>query len=630
MGFKGGKANDFLSFFGANFRGQVTIFIIIAVFVVAGGLLIFYLRQGSLQSGISPDFEPAYKNFLNCIEENTNSGIDILESQGGYIEIPEFSPGSSYMPFSSQLDFLGNPIPYWYYVSGNNIPNEQVPLKSDMESQLGQFIDGKIRGCKFDNYYSQGFQISIGEPDSDVTINEDSVEVTVNSDLSISRGNESVFADRHEISINSEIGALYDSAKKIYDYEQASLFLEDYGLDTLRLYAPVDGVELRCSPLTWDANEIFNDLSGAIEANTLALDTKSGIFSATGKDKYFLADISVPHDVRFLNSRNWSSSFEVNPSDESFLISSPVGTQPDLGALGFCYVPYHFVYNVKYPVLVQVLGNAETFQFPLAVVIQGNNPRESLDADVVNVEIPQLCSQKNARIEVDVFDSKSNAIDADVSYECFGTKCEIGKTSSGKINEFFPQCANGFVVAKSEGFATSRTLFSTVGGERISVFLDKIYKIDVELKLDERDYNGQAIISFNSENGDSKTIVYPDQRTVELSQGQYEIQVNMHLNSTLSIGATSTEKCVEVPQEGLGGFFGFSKEKCFKIEFPPQVVSSALSGGGRQNYYALESELSKSNTLEINAGSLPKPNSIKQLQENYILLDEKGLKVTFK
>ena len=34
MGFKGGKANDFLSFFGANFRGQVTIFIIIAVLII--------------------------------------------------------------------------------------------------------------------------------------------------------------------------------------------------------------------------------------------------------------------------------------------------------------------------------------------------------------------------------------------------------------------------------------------------------------------------------------------------------------------------------------------------------------------------------------------------------------------
>jgi rod shape-determining protein MreC len=31
-----------------------------------------------------------------------------------------YEASSEYMPFSSQLDFLGNPVPYWYYISGNN------------------------------------------------------------------------------------------------------------------------------------------------------------------------------------------------------------------------------------------------------------------------------------------------------------------------------------------------------------------------------------------------------------------------------------------------------------------------------------------------------------------------------
>ena len=72
---------------------------------------------------------------MSCLEEEALLGISVLGSQGGYIDIPAFEPGSQYAPFSNQLDFLGNPIPYWYYVSSNGVQKEQVPKKSDMEKQ---------------------------------------------------------------------------------------------------------------------------------------------------------------------------------------------------------------------------------------------------------------------------------------------------------------------------------------------------------------------------------------------------------------------------------------------------------------------------------------------------------------
>ena len=55
-----------------------------------------------------------------------------------------------------------------------------------------------------------------------------------------------------------------------------------------------------------------------------------------------------------------------------------------------------------------------------------------------------------------------------------------------------------------------------------------------------------------------------------------------------------------------------------------------LSGGGKENYYILESELSDSNVIEINAESLDLPKSIEELQDNYILFEEKDLEILFK
>ena len=86
---------------------------------------------------------------------------------------------------------------------------------------------------------------------------------------------------------------------------------------------------------------------------------------------------------------------------------------------------------------------------------------------------------------------------------------------------------------------------------------------------------------------------------------------------------------MEIPQSGIGGFLGLTQEKCFDIEIPSQIVSSALSGGGKENYYVLESELVSSSIIEINGRGLPIPESIEQLQNNYILYEEKDLDIVF-
>ena len=169
-------------------RSQITIFFIFALLLVAAVIIIFLARDNFNIGGIPSNMEPVYNTFLTCLEEETLTGISILESQGGYIELPDFISGSSYMPFSSQLDFFGNAIPYWYYVSGNGIEKEQVPSKSEMEIELGNFIKSELRNCDFENYYDEGFEILVGDvKDIDVDIRDENVQIKVRSDLNIVR-----------------------------------------------------------------------------------------------------------------------------------------------------------------------------------------------------------------------------------------------------------------------------------------------------------------------------------------------------------------------------------------------------------------------------------------------------------
>ena len=613
-------------------KAQVTIFIIIAIVLVAAVAIFFMIREGIIFRGLPANIEPAYNAFLVCLGEDIEVGINILESQGGYIELPDFEPGSSHMPFSSQLNFVGNPIPYWYYVSGNGIEKEQIPSKTEMEAELQNFVEERVRDCNLGSYYDEGFEIEFEEPSADVNIRNNAVDVKLNMKMNMVKGEDNAVVESHKISVKSKLGALYDSAKKVYAKEQRDLFLEEYAVDFLRLYAPVDGVEITCSPKTWNADEVFDSLGEAIEINTFALRTGRG----SGDDKYFVVDLNVNEEVRFINSQNWPSSFEVLPSEGNLLLANPVGNQPGLGILGFCYVPYHFVYNVKYPVLVQVSSGSETFQFPLAVVIQGNNPREALDVGAGKIDV-ELCEYMNTEILVRAYDTSLNSVDAQISYECFGEKCNIGTTSAGLLEGKFPQCVNGNVIARAEGYEETRYEVSTINGGSVDVILNKLYEVDVDLKLDGVDYNGDAIIYFISQGDDlseasgkgTKTVVYPEQNSVKLAEGGYEIQVYIYEDSSLTFESTTTEQCVEVLGTGLKGLLGLKETECFDIEMPEQIISNVLAGGGKQEHYILESQLVGSGRIEIDTDSLSIPKTLEELQNNYILFEDKKLEVTF-
>jgi len=608
-----------------NKFGQVTMFIILGIIIVGAALVFFAFKDSIIGEKIPTIIEPVYNNFLSCLENRVLVGIDVLESQAGYIYLPDFESGSEYMPFSSHLNFLGNSVPYWYYVSGNNVQKEQVPSKKKMEEQLEDFVEEKMNDCMFDEYYAQGFEINQGEPVAKISIMDERVDIDLEMIMSFEKEEDSVVIKNHEMEINSKLGMLYDSAIEVYEAEQETLFLETYAVDTLRLYAPVDGVELTCSPLTWSADEVFDELQNAIEANTMALKTKEGSYSLRKEEnKYFVIDIPTKGDIRFINSKDWPNSFEVEPSEGNVLISEPVGNQPGLGVLGFCYVPYHFIYNIRYPILVQVQEGDEIFQFPVAVVIQGNKPRESLDTSAVDIEIPELCKYMNTIMKVNVYDTRLNPVEADISYECSGVKCSIGKTDSGKLVKEFPQCVNGYIRTRAEGFEDAKYLYSTVETDTVDIVLDKLYELDVELNSEE-----EAVISFLSDTS-SKTVVYPEQKSVELSEGQYEIQVYVYKNSSLQLAEITREQCVEAPQSGLGGLLGLTKEECFDVTIPAQIISNALAGGGKENYYILESELANSKTIKINAGSLPIPKSIEELQSNYLLFEDMGLDIQFR
>src|SRR3989344_1062455 len=606
-------------------RGQITIFIILGIIIV-GGILIYFLFRGSMGiDGVSTEFEPVYDLYLSCLEDTASQGVSLLGEQAGYIEPPEFEPGSAYSPTSSQLDFLGQGVPYWLYVSGNNILREQVPSKEDMEGQLEKYIEERVDFCDFSVFEQSGYDIFI-DPEArvDVTINELEVDINLDNKVTIFKENSSVEIDNHRISLDSKLGKYYSLAREVYDYELEELFLEDYAIDVMRLYAPVDGIEVSCVPKIFNEEEIRTNLVNGLVANIHTLKLEGDYYDLREEGDYFVTDsgVSVDENVNFMYNPNWPTRIEMYGDR----ISQPIGLQKGLSAIGFCYVPYHFVYDINFPVLIQFFDEENFFQFPVGVVIQKSQAREALSG-VSGISIEnKVCQYNNQEVVIKTYDIDLSPVESFITFKCLDATCNIGETvnvdGEAVLNAGVPQCVNGFIVARAEGYAEASYLSSTNEISSVDIILNKKYNISLDLG------NVDATVTFDSEDY-STTAVYPNITHVELIEGFYNVTVYIYDDSSLVFPAINDRKCVDVPESGIAGVFGIETEKCYNINIPSTEVDFAVIGGGKTQEYITVDKLKESSEINIVPPLFDLPTTLDGLQENYIKVEDEKIFLEF-
>ncbi|MEI6058220.1 MAG: hypothetical protein WCP89_00440 [archaeon] len=614
--------------FDVGKRAQVTIFIILAIIIVAAIAIYFVLRGGIGVSGVSKELKQVYDTYLGCIEQHAKQGISIMSSQGGYIKLPEFVPGSAYRPYSSQLDFFGQPVAYWMYVSGNNLLREQIPTKSIMESQLADYIKSRMSECDFSSYNQQGFDVLVAEEgDVGVKINNLDVSLSINNNVAIYFEDKSAIVNKHSVSVSSKLGKFYDLALETYNYEKKNMFLEDYALDALRGHAPVDGVELTCSPKVFIDETIKRDLSYALSETVNAMKLKGNYYTLSNKENsYFVTDIGrdVDESVNFIYSTSWPSRIEIYGDR----VANPIGLQQGMAVLGFCYVPYHLVYDVDFPVLVQYYDSSgEIFQFAMSVIIDKNQARQALPTTAGTLVESEVCRYKNQKINVRTYDASLNPVEARIKLKCINEICDIGKTENVNgeqiLTQDMPSCLNGFILATAEGYADTKYQISTNEESEADIIMKKKFKINLDLGSVEK-----AVVNFNSVDY-STSVLYPEMKSVDLIEGAYNISVYAYRNSSLTFPAINDQRCVKVPAEGLGGVFGVETDKCFDINVPEVKVEMAVVGGGKNSDYFTEDQLGKSGELNINVPMFGVPIDINGLQINYAKAEAERVYLTF-
>lgn len=206
-------------------KGQLTIFIVIAILIVAGVALFFVFRDNLKgDKGISQEFQPIYDYVLSCIEETTLKGVKIISSNGGYYEIPP----------RIVFEYFTDDYPFYYY--NNEI---HLPSIEEVEIELEKYLSENLKYCiDFETFEEQGYIIQDKEVSVSLDLDDEEIITKIDYPLIISKADESVEIREFKINVNSKIKENVGlSLRIVEDYsvnpgEICLTCLENYFIDT--------------------------------------------------------------------------------------------------------------------------------------------------------------------------------------------------------------------------------------------------------------------------------------------------------------------------------------------------------------------------------------------------------------
>jgi hypothetical protein len=188
-------------------RGQVAIFVIVAI-VIVGIILVVYLFPGvNIFSG---EVNPS-RYLTDCISEDVEGLIDQMGRQGGYINPSHYAT------------YKGERIQYLCYTSRNyeTCKVQQPLLRKHVEDEIEGFIKPRAQQCVKDleeQYEKSGYSVETRPGDVDVRIIPGSLNVEFLSPMTITKENAQTFR-KFTVGLNSEMYDLILTATNIIQFE---------------------------------------------------------------------------------------------------------------------------------------------------------------------------------------------------------------------------------------------------------------------------------------------------------------------------------------------------------------------------------------------------------------------------
>ncbi len=194
-----------------NNRGQVTIFIIIAILIVALAVLA-YLLLPRFNSTTEVGSQTPSQYISTCLRDEVETTIDKISLQGG-----SASPNFAYF-------YLGSNVEYHCYTNRyyDNCIIQQPLLVQHMESEILNEIGPSYNNCfqnLVTNYRNEGYEVNLQEGTLKVEFLPERVLISSGNKLTITKGESQNF-ERFDIVIDSNIYQIVSIAQSIVEWEQ--------------------------------------------------------------------------------------------------------------------------------------------------------------------------------------------------------------------------------------------------------------------------------------------------------------------------------------------------------------------------------------------------------------------------
>ncbi len=211
--------------------GQLTIFIILAIVIIAAVFLFFAIQTDFIKQPSNPDAE-RIRNFVqSCIEQEGEKTIYQIGQNGGY-----------YFPTNLSTD-SGVAI---YYQNGKTY----VPTREQIENEISKSIILNLPDCinNFTNFAD--LQVDYGKSSVETDIQDEKINLNVNYPLRVIKEDSVIALEDFKIEISLRVGKIHNAVLEfvqqsdenvclscIYDISEKDdlnvEIIDDYGNNTI-------------------------------------------------------------------------------------------------------------------------------------------------------------------------------------------------------------------------------------------------------------------------------------------------------------------------------------------------------------------------------------------------------------
>jgi hypothetical protein len=191
-------------------KGQVTIFIVIAVVIIAIGILVYIFYPQIIPSfGIEPESPSEF--IQSCLEEEIENSVEKLSLQGGSIS-PEH-----YIVYGNEK------IEYLCYTNEYNklCVMQQPMLKQHIESEIGKEIRTQAEKCFDDleeSYEKKGYDVNLKRDAMSIELLPKRIVATFNYSLTLTKDSSKQY-ESFRVVVNNNLYELVSITNSILNWE---------------------------------------------------------------------------------------------------------------------------------------------------------------------------------------------------------------------------------------------------------------------------------------------------------------------------------------------------------------------------------------------------------------------------